>query len=116
MEWMIRPSGRRAFLGLSLLFIAASGLPALAQADKSPQASLPKIFHGVGAITGIDAGAGEVSIDHEEIPGLMSAMEMAYQARPPKVLEGLKAGDRVEFDVDGKTLTILAIRKRDSGG
>jgi Cu/Ag efflux protein CusF len=110
MESRTRPWERRAFLGLALVFFAAPGLPALA--DKSPPAA-PKIFHGVGSITGIDAASGEVSIDHEEIPGLMGAMEMEYQARPAKILDGLKRGDKVAFDLDGKTLTILAIKKRD---
>ena len=72
-----------------------------------------EIFHGVGSITGLDAAAGEVSIDHEDIPGLMGAMEMEYQARPAQILEGLKRGDKVAFALDGKTLTILGIMKRD---
>ena len=109
MELKIRPRGRRAFLVLSLAFAATT---ALAQADQRPPPAA-KIFHGVGAITGMDAASGEVSIDHEDIPGLMSAMEMEYRARPAKILEGLKRGDKVAFDLDGKTLTILGIRKRD---
>lgn len=110
MELNIHLWGRRAVLATALVFVAAPGLPALA--DKRPPAAL-KIFHGVGAITGLDAASGEVSIDHEEITGLMGAMEMEYRARPAKILEGLKRGDKVEFDLDGKTLTILGIKKRD---
>jgi Cu/Ag efflux protein CusF len=109
MELKIRPLGRRAFLVLSLALVATT---ALAQADKRLPPTA-KIFHGVGAITGIDVASGEVSIDHEDIPGLMSAMEMEYQAKPAQILEGFKRGDKVAFDLDGKTLTILGIRKRD---
>jgi Cu(I)/Ag(I) efflux system periplasmic protein CusF len=111
MEFKKRAWGRRAFLGLSLVCVAASGWSALALADKRRPAAAAKIFHGVGAITGLDAASGEVGIDHEAIPGLMSAMEMEYQARPAKILEGLKRGDKVEFELDGKTLTILAIKQ-----
>ena len=81
---------------------------AMAQADQSEK---PKIFHGVGKVTGIDAPSGYLSIDHEAIPGLMDAMEMQYQAKPAHLLEGLAVGDKVGFDVDGKTLIILAIKK-----
>lgn len=75
------------------------------------QAEAPKIFHGVGRITAIDAASGLVSIDHEAIAGLMDAMEMQYEAKPTKSLEGLVVGDKIGFAVDGKTLTILEIGK-----
>jgi Cu/Ag efflux protein CusF len=113
MKQEFRQSGLHSFLALAL-FLAATTIPSdqILAHERLPAAT-PKIFHGVGAITGIDAASGVVSIDHEEIPGLMSAMEMEYQARPEKILDGLKLGDKVEFDVDGKTLTVLGIRKRD---
>ncbi|SRR5208283_4662499 len=47
--------------------------PAAAQASKSR--------HGVGVIAGVDASLGAVSLDHEDIPGLISAMEARYEAR-----------------------------------
>ncbi len=75
------------------------------------QAEGPKIFRGVGRITAIDAASGLVSIDHEAIAGLMDAMEMQYETKPTKSLEGLVVGDKVGFAVDGKTLTILEIGK-----
>jgi Cu(I)/Ag(I) efflux system periplasmic protein CusF len=100
---------------MSLFFIAAAVPTDPVRADERPPAAAraAKIFHGVGVITGLDAASGVVSIDHEEIPGLMNAMEMQYEARPAKMLDGLKLGDKVEFDVNGKTLKILAISKRD---
>lgn len=109
MRWTLHPLGRRDFLKISLALIAA---PALAQSRKGLPAAV-KIFHGVGAITGLDAASGEISIDHEDIPGLMGAMEMEYQAKPAQILQGLKRGDDVEFDLDGNTLTILKIKRRD---
>ncbi|TVQ94101.1 MAG: hypothetical protein EA397_03040 [Deltaproteobacteria bacterium] len=37
----------------------------------------------------------EVVIQHEEIPGLMRPMTMPFTVRNPKLLQGLKPGDRV---------------------
>ena len=76
------------------------------------QAEAAKIFHGVGKITAIDAASGALTIDHAAIPGLMEAMEMPYEAKPAKLLGGLKIGDKVDFAVDGKTLTIVEVRKK----
>jgi Cu/Ag efflux protein CusF len=108
MDLKIRQSTRHIFLGL---FFSLGAAPCFCAPATAVEQSAPaKIFHGVGVITGLDAVSGEVSIDHGEIPGLMSAMEMEYQARPPKILDGLKRGDKVDFDLDGATLTIHAIR------
>ncbi len=107
-------SGRLFVLGLSFFGAAAVAVGRVQADDRLPAAAqAQQIFHAVGVITGLDASSGVVSIDHEAIRGLMSAMEMQYEARPAKMLDGLKLGDKVDFDVDGKTLTILKIGKRD---
>ncbi len=75
------------------------------------QAEAAKIFHGVGKVVNVDAASGFITIDHEDIPGLMSAMEMQFQAKPVKILEDVKVGDKVAFGLDGKNWTILEIQK-----
>jgi Cu/Ag efflux protein CusF len=114
MDQMIRLSRRRVFLTLPLLAVSALFFADEVFATEPPAMTTQqaKIFHGVGTITGLDAESGVVSIRHEDIPGLMSAMEMPFEAKPSKILDGLKIGDKVDFTVDGKSLTILEIRKR----
>jgi Cu/Ag efflux protein CusF len=73
------------------------------------QAAAQNIFQGKGKITGLDAGAGFVTIAHEDIPGLMDAMEMQFEAKPRKILNGLKVGDKVDFAIEGKTYKLLEI-------
>jgi Cu/Ag efflux protein CusF len=111
MNETIKLSRRR--LAPILALLAASTL-CFAGDILAQTAQQPKMFHGVGKITGLDAASGVVSIAHEDIPGLMSAMEMPFQARPAKILEALKLGDRVVFDVLGESLTIVAIKKTDA--
>ncbi len=51
-----------------------------------------------GVVMSVDAAKGEVTLDHEDIPGLMKAMKMTFQA-DPALLTGVEAGQRVEFRV-----------------
>ncbi|MBB4197367.1 hypothetical protein CCR94_13710 [Rhodoblastus sphagnicola] len=106
---------------ISVLAAALSVLPcaplaciasaALASNKPVVVAQADRIFHGKGRITGLDVASGLVSIDHEAIPGLMDAMEMQYQAKPAKILEGLKIGESVTFALEGKSYQLLEISR-----
>jgi len=67
-----------------------------------------------GEVRKIDRAQAKVTIAGSEVKNLdMPAMTMVYRARPPKLLEGLAVGDRVEFSaekVDGQYV-VTAIRK-----
>lgn len=54
-----------------------------------------------------------VVITHEEIPGVMGPMTMAFPATDGTLLRGLTPGDRVEFTlgVQGGELAVVALRK-----
>ncbi len=57
-----------------------------------------------GVVTAVDAGKSEITISHEEVPGFMAAMTMAFPVEDdPKVVALLRPGDRVEATlvVDG---------------
>jgi protein SCO1 len=41
----------------------------------------------------------QLIVKHEEIPGYMDAMTMPFQVRDPKILESVKAGDAVTFQL-----------------
>jgi protein SCO1/2 len=67
-----------------------------------------------GKVTSVDASKPAVKLDHEEIPGLMKAMEMEYAVENSKMLEGIKAGDQVQGQLkveDGK-YTITQLEKQ----
>ena len=69
------------------------------------------LFRGVGTVTEVNTPSATITVDHGEIPGYMQAMEMAYKVNPPALVDGLKTGDRIAFTIDGKTSTIVEIRK-----
>jgi len=83
---------------------AIAGLAALTGA-----AAAAEIYHGSGTVTAVLPRVHQLVIDAGDIAGYMSAMEMNYAVDPARWLDGLKAGDRIEFDIDAKTLAIVRI-------
>lgn len=93
-------------------FAAVSGIalliavPALAQPTsemagmKSMEHPAPAPLtgpHGVGVVKKLDAAAGSVTLQHGPIAALnWPAMTMTFKA-DPTVLQGVKAGEKVEF-------------------
>ncbi len=67
---------------------------------------------GQGKIVAIDTENAEITLDHGEIPGLMGAMTMPFPVSDPKLLDGLQAGQQVEFDLEyrGGMYTVKGIR------
>lgn len=54
-------------------------------------------YNSTGVIRGIDTNTNEVTIDHKDIPGLMSPMVMDFAAAERSVFDGFAVGDTVEF-------------------
>jgi Cu(I)/Ag(I) efflux system protein CusF len=83
----------------------ASG-PAAAVATTSYQAE--------GRVIATNAKFPSIEIDHQEIKGLMPAMTMEFYVKDKSLLEGLKAGDHIEFTIDNGVggLVITKITKR----
>jgi Cu/Ag efflux protein CusF len=52
-------------------------------------------------------------IEHEDIPGLMQAMTMAFEPADPALFDGLTPGDQISFTLrkKGERLTLVAIEK-----
>lgn len=67
-------------------------------------------FRGVGVVTAINPATGSLTINHQKIEGLMPAMEMLFQVDPPTLSDHVKPGDKVEFQLEGKTYTIRDIK------
>ena len=52
-----------------------------------------------GKIVSTEAAKGEVTIDHQAIPGFMDSMTMPYKVRDTRILSELHPGDTVTADV-----------------
>jgi Cu/Ag efflux protein CusF len=76
--------------------------------------STPTHGTGKGTVAAVNAVAGEITLDHGDIPGLMGAMTMTFSVPDKKILAGVTPGAKVEFDVevvDGD-YRVTAIRAR----
>jgi len=73
--------------------------------------AMPKSVNGVGKIVALVPESQEVVIDHEAIKDFMDAMTMGYKLAARSQLQGLKAGDVVNFTIDTGKRVITKITK-----
>jgi Cu(I)/Ag(I) efflux system periplasmic protein CusF len=92
---------RRSAVAKAMIALAAM----LAAADAAAQT-----HHGTGTVRAVLPRVHRLVVDAGDIPGYMPAMEMSYPVEPAGLLDGLKRGDRIEFDIDAKNATITHIR------
>ena len=75
-------------------------------------------YEVTGLVLTVDIPHRTVLVSHDPIPGFMEAMTMPYRVDNPRVLDTLKAGEKIEFTlVVGKTssyITNVHVREYDS--
>lgn len=79
-----------------------------------PADSGHKMAEGSGTVTAVDKSAGTITLDHGPIAEAnWPAMTMAFKAKP-ELLDAVKVGDKVVFDLALKDGTgeVTAIRKQ----
>ena len=65
----------------------------------APESSRERHFRFEGVVRLVDREDGVVSIDHEEIPGLMPAMLMDFRPEDPELLDDVIADDEVVGEI-----------------
>jgi Cu/Ag efflux protein CusF len=79
----------------------APQVQAAAPAEPAAQASAANLPTVSGTVEKVDTGAGKITLDHGPIPNLnMDAMTMVFRVQDPALLQGVKAGDKVQFQAD----------------
>ncbi|HWF43943.1 MAG TPA: copper-binding protein [Candidatus Kapabacteria bacterium] len=90
------------------MLTALAGLSALLSCSKQEQSgntndtalattAAVKQGQGRGLVQAIDSSGKSVTLDHNDIPGIMDAMAMSYPVESPQLLQGVKPGDSVIF-------------------
>src|SRR3990172_3882118 len=70
------------------------------QAQQAPPAAGEPQRHDLrGQVVSIDKAAKSLTVNHEEIPGLMGAMTMPYPVKDESLLDNLSPGDQVNAQV-----------------
>ena len=67
--------------------------------DATAQAQNYKTYPLRGKVVSTDPAKGEVTVDHQAIPGFMEAMTMPYKVRDTRMLGELHPGDLITADV-----------------
>ena len=86
-----------------------------APAPSGPAAAVAaNSYQGVGVVKGLDPKAPAIEIDHEEIVGLMPAMQMEFPVTDGTMLNGLAVNDRIDFTVVDETgqMKVTAVKKK----
>jgi Cu(I)/Ag(I) efflux system protein CusF len=70
-------------------------------------------YNGKGQVTKINTQLGSLELKHEEIIGLMPAMQMEFYVKDKSLLDGIAVGDKVEFVIEYKhpAETIVSVKK-----
>jgi protein SCO1/2 len=68
-------------------------------AAPSASSSSFKVYKLRGKVVSSDSAKGEVTLNHEAIPGFMEAMTMPYKLKDPSILSELHPGDVITADV-----------------
>lgn len=69
-----------------------------------------KVYKLHGKVVSTNSATGEVTLNHDAIPGFMDAMTMPYKLKDPSILTELHAGDIINADVlvsQGNDATVL---------
>src|SRR5512145_1059251 len=60
-------------------------------------------YQGVGTVKSLNLKAPAIEIDHEEIVGLMPAMQMEFPVTDGTMLNGIAVNDRIDFTGESST-------------
>jgi protein SCO1/2 len=91
---------RRLLASSLLAFVALAGCHSSQNAGPQPSAAQNvKVYKLRGKVVSTDAAKGEVTVDHQAIPGFMDAMTMPYKLKDPTILGELHPGDVITADV-----------------
>lgn len=71
-------------------------------------------YQAVGVVKSLNPKRPGIEIAHEEIVGLMPAMQMEFPVTESSLLNGVAVNDRVDFTIENGTgeMRIIAIKKK----
>lgn len=89
---------RRILAGLFLSVFLLAGCHSSLKNDPTSTQNF-KVYKLRGKVVSTNSASGEVTLNHEAIPGFMEAMTMPYKLKDPSILTELHPGDILTADV-----------------
>ncbi|MFY9855771.1 MAG: SCO family protein [Terracidiphilus sp.] len=91
---------RRLFVSCLLALVVLAGCHSGQEQPSEPGSGQNfKVYHLRGKVVSTDAAKGEVTLNHEAIPGFMDAMTMPYKLKDPSILGEVHPCDVITADV-----------------
>jgi protein SCO1/2 len=85
-----------AVFAVAVLAGCHAGSKTSAQSSAAPAF---KVYHLRGKVVSTNPAAGEITVNHEAVPGYMEAMTMPYKLKDSSVLGQLHPGDTITADM-----------------
>jgi Cu/Ag efflux protein CusF len=112
--------GRLIFACVALIALAACGKQSDENTAPAPKPSGPAAavqtnsYQGVGIVRGLNPKRPGIEIEHEDIVGLMPAMQMEFPVADAAMLKGLAVNDHIEFTIENAAgdMRVTAIKKK----
>jgi Cu/Ag efflux protein CusF len=97
-----------------MLFVLAIPLVLVGCKGNESKGPAEKLYPIKGKVVAVNPDKPSIRLDHEDIPGLMQAMEMEFAVEKSKLPEGLKAGDQVQgrLKVESGKYILTELEKR----
>ena len=93
---MMKDSKLWLFPAVLSVFVVAGCSGESARKDSDPSARRYEIK---GKVVSVDPKKPAIALDHDDIPGLMKAMQMEFAVDDAKILDGIKPGDEVKGEL-----------------
>lgn len=90
---------RRAFVLAVIAVVTLGGCHRQQPTDENSTESNYKVYKLRGKVVSTNAATGEVTLNHEAIPGFMQAMTMPYRLKDENILSELHPGDVITADL-----------------
>ena len=79
------------------------GMKGMDMKDHDTHKSQAQTHRGTGTVKSVDAAKGTLTLEHGPIASMnWPAMTMTFKAKDKKMLEGVKPGQKVEFEFESK--------------
>jgi Cu/Ag efflux protein CusF len=94
----IRRFFSRILIAAGILYLAGvAGCGSPKPAEQPAQG--PRRYHLEGRVVSVETAKQQLVVDHGDIPGFMSAMQMGYSVKDPNLLKPLSPEDQIKADV-----------------
>jgi Cu/Ag efflux protein CusF len=88
----------RVIIAAGIIFLAGlAGCGSPKPAEQPAQG--PRRYHLEGRVVSVETAKQQLVVDHGDIPGFMSAMQMGYSVKDPNLLKPLSPEDQIKADV-----------------